>query len=226
MNENILLIGGGGHCKSVLDSLLKLNRFKKIGIIDKKENLGSSVLGVPIIGCDDDLGSLFNEGYKYAFVSVGSIGDSSLRIKIFNLINDFGYDIPVIIDDSAVVSRNTVIEKGVYIGKNSIINAGACIKKGSIINSGSIIEHDCNIGSFSHIAPGAVLGGEVNIGDNTHVGLNTTIKQQVSIGSNSIIGMGSVVLKNIGDRVLAYGNPCQEVKEIECIHNCGSWCKP
>jgi len=214
MNKKILLIGGGGHCKSVLDSLLELNEYAEIGIVDKKVNIGKSVMGVPVVGCDDDLRSLFIDGYKYAFVTVGSIGNPSLRIKLFQLLRETGYEIPVIIDDSAVVSKYARIEQGVFVGKQSIINAGTFIQKGSIINSGSIVEHDCQIGAFSHIAPGTVLGGEVIVGENSHVGSNATVKQQIHIGSNSIIGMGSVVLQNINSHTMAYGNPCREVKKL------------
>jgi len=214
MNKKILLISGGGHCKSVLDSLVELNEYVEIGVIDKKENIGSSVLGIPVIGCDDELPDFFNNGYKYAFVTIGSIGNPNLRINLFNMLCGIGYEIPNIIDLSAKISKNVKIEQGVYIGKQSIINVGTLIQNGAIINSGSIVEHDCKIGAFSHIAPGAVLGGEVSIGENSHIGSNATIKQQVHIGSNSIIGMGSVVLKNIQDSIIAYGNPCREVKKL------------
>jgi len=214
MNKKILLIGGGGHCKSVLDSLLELNEYSEIGIIDKKENIGNSVIGIPVVGCDDDLQSLFSNGYKYAFITVGSIGNPSLRIHLFNLLSATGFKIPVIIDNSAIVSSHANIEQGVFIGKQSLINAGALIRKGSIINSGCIVEHDCQVGAFSHIAPGAVLCGEVIVGENSHVGANSTVKQQVHIGSNTIIGMGSVVLQDIDHHTMAYGNPCIEVKRL------------
>ncbi|RBP58091.1 sugar O-acyltransferase (sialic acid O-acetyltransferase NeuD family) [Alkalibaculum bacchi] len=214
MSKKILLVGGGGHCKSVLDSLLELNKYLDVGIIDKKNSIGSSVLGVPVIGCDDDLPALFNNGYKYAFVTVGSIGSPSLRVKLYNILSEIGYEIPSIIDSSAKVSKYAKIEQGIFIGKQSLVNAGSLIKKGAIINSGTIIEHDCQIGAFAHIAPGAVLGGGVLIGENSHIGSNVTIKQQVNIGANSIIGMGSVVLGDIEDGIMAYGNPCREVKKL------------
>ena len=212
--KEIILIGGGGHCKSVLDSLLELNEYAKIGIVDKKENIGKSVMDMHVVGCDDDLYFLFNDGYKYAFVTLGSIGNPTLRIKLFNILINIGYEIPVIIDESAKVSKYAKIEQGVFVGKQSVVNAGTLIQKGVIINSGAIVEHDCQIGPFSHIAPGAVLGGEVVVGEHSHVGLNATVKQQVHIGSNSIIGMASVVLENIGKDTMAYGNPCREVKKL------------
>jgi len=43
MKKNILLIGGGGHCRSVLDTIFELNEYLKLGIIDKKENIGKKL---------------------------------------------------------------------------------------------------------------------------------------------------------------------------------------
>ena len=212
MSKKILLIGGGGHCKSVLDSLLRLNQVSEIGIIDKKENIGEEVLGFSVIGCDDDLSKLFDDGYKHAFVTVGSIGNPILRIKLFTMLSEIGFKIPNIIDPSAVVSRHIKMETGIFVGKNAVINAGSTIHKGAIINTGAIIEHDCLVEEFAHIAPGSVLCGEVQVGKNTHIGANCVIKQQLTIGSNSIIGMGSVVTKNIEDNIIAYGNPCKGVR--------------
>ncbi len=214
MNKKILLIGGGGHCKSVLDSLLGLKEYDKIGIVDKKENIGRSLFGIPFIGCDDDLQALFDAGYGYAFITVGSIGNSNIRQNLFNQLCNIGYEVPTIVDSSAQVSKQAIIEPGVFIGKLCIVNAGASIHKGAIINSGAIIEHDCQIGEFAHIASGAVLGGEVVIGAGSHIGANASIRQQIQIEQNSIIGMGSVVLKDIQSDIMAYGNPCEEVKKL------------
>lgn len=214
MSKKILLIGGGGHCRSVLDSLLGLNEYEDVGIIDKKENIGRSIFGIPFIGCDEDLYNLFNLGYGYAFITVGSIGYPSIRQNIFNQLCEIGFEIPSIIDASAQVSQHATIAPGVFVGKLCVVNAGTVIHKGAIINSGSIIEHDGQIGEFAHIASGSVLGGEVVIGEGTHIGSNSTIRQQINIGKNSIIGMGSVVLKNFENDIMGYGNPCEEVKKL------------
>ncbi len=214
MNKKILLIGGGGHAKVVLDSLLSQNQYLEIGIIDKNENIGKRILGIEIIGTDEDLTTLYSKGYNYAFVTVGSIGNPQLRIKLQKLIKEIGFIIPNIIDQTAMVSRDVFLEEGIYIGKGAIINSGTIIKKGAIINTRAIIEHDCVIGEFVHIAPGSVISGEVVIGDNTHIGANSVIKQQVIIGNNTLIGIGSVVVKNLKNNIIAYGNPCREVREL------------
>lgn len=212
MSKKILLIGGGGHCKSVLDSILELDQFSDIGIIDKKENRMTSVMGVPVIGCDDDLINLFREGYKNAFVTLGSIGNTRTRTALFHQLCQIGFDIPNIIDPSAAVSRRSRLEIGIYVGKNAVINAEARIKRGAIINTGAIIEHDCIVEEFAHIAPGAVLCGNVEIGANTHIGANSVVRQMLKVGSDSMIGIGSVILRDIESQTVAYGNPCKGVR--------------
>jgi len=212
MNRKLLLIGGGGHCKSVLDSLSATDFFAVIGIVDIRENIGKFVLKSPVIGCDDDLIELFQKGYTHAFISLGSIDNPEMRMKIHANLERIGFEIPNIIDSTSIVSKYAALEKGIYIGKHAVVNADSYIHNGAIINTSSAIEHDCGIGAYSHIAPGAVLCGGVQIGECTHIGANSVVKQQVEIGSHALIGMGSVVLHNIADNTIAYGNPCKEVR--------------
>lgn len=211
MNRKLLLIGGGGHCKSVLDSLYQSNDFAEIGIIDKQENVGGLILDTPIIGSDDDLPSLFKQGYNEAFITVGSVGNSSNRLELTELIKSIGFKNPNVIDPSATISRYCNFDQGIYVGKRAVINAGSTIGNGAIINTSVTVEHDCEIGDFVHLASGSVLCGEVTVREQTHIGANSVVKQVVVIGSGVMIGMGSVVLQNIPSNVIAYGNPCKEV---------------
>ena len=222
MSKKLLLVGGGGHCKSVLDSVLASSDYSDIGIIDNEENVGKNIFNIPIIGTDKDLERLYNNGYKYAFISIGSIGNPDLRIKLFHRLVDSGYIIPNVIDPSSTVSHYAKLAAGIFIGKKVVINSGVNIHKGVIINTASVIEHDCIIDEFAHIAPGAILCGNIHVGKRAHIGAGCSIRQQIIIGSDTIIGLGSVVLNNIEDNVIAYGNPCKGVKKNECLCDSGS----
>lgn len=204
--EDIILIGAGGHCKSIIDSIESSNIYNIIGILDDKENL-SSLLGYKILGKISDLKKIYRLGIKKAFISIGSIGDTSFRRTLDHKLTKLGFDIGTVIDSSATISRHAIISKGTFIGKNSIINACCTLGRNSIINSGTILDHDCKIGDFCHIAPGSVLCGSVIIGDNTHIGTNSTIIQGIIIEKNSLIGAGSIITKNIPSNTKAYGNP-------------------
>ncbi|MDE0582105.1 acetyltransferase [Planococcus sp. A6] len=207
MNKKLLLLGAGGHCISVLDSIMSLNEYTDIRIIDRKELLGQQVLKYSISGTDEDLPKLREKGYNSACVT---IGDNFLREKLVCLLEDLNFKLPSFIDPSAIVSPYSEIGEGVFIGKNAVINAGSSIGKGSVINTASIIEHNCTVEEFVHIAPGSVLCGDVSVKKNTHIGANSVVREQITIGPDSIIGMGSVVVTNISSKSIAYGNPCKE----------------
>jgi sugar O-acyltransferase (sialic acid O-acetyltransferase NeuD family) len=208
--KDIILIGGGGHCKSIIDSLIENKTFNIIGILDIKDKIDSYIDEVRIIGGDEDLEYYYKQGIQYAFISLGSIGKPNLRISLYEKAKKFGYKIPVIADKASIISKNAVLEEGTFIGKGAIINSGARIGKNCIINTGTIIEHDCTIEDFVHLGPGSVLSGGVTVGERTHVGTNSTIIQYKKIGRDTIIGAGSVVIENIMNGVKAYGNPCVE----------------
>ncbi len=212
MRRKLLLLGGGGHCKSVIDSLLTNNEFSEIGIVEKPGYEEDSILRIPVFGVDGDLPKLYDSGFTDAFVTLGSIGDTSVRRKLFSLITSIGFTIPNIIDSSACVSINSRLGTGIFIGKHAVVNACAIIDDGAIINSAAVVEHDCHVGAFAHIAPGAILGGSVAVGTDTHIGTGVMIRQFVNIGKNTMVGMGSVVLHDVPGGVVAYGNPCEVIR--------------
>jgi sugar O-acyltransferase (sialic acid O-acetyltransferase NeuD family) len=207
--EKLLLVGAGGHCRSVIDSIDR-NYYSDIVIVDMPKMAGRKVFSIPVVGTDDDLDSLFTDGYRKAVVTVGSVGNPAKRIYLYEKMKRIGYQFPPIIDPTAIISKsNTIIADGVFIGKGVIINTGAQIGALSIINTGSIIDHDCIIGQFVHIGPGVRASGGIYIHDYAHIGIGSVLIQSVSVGKNTIIGAGSVVVSDIQENVTAFGVPCK-----------------
>jgi len=190
--KNIILIGGGGHCKSVIDVIEQEGRFKIIGIVDKPELLGSNVLGYSVIGNDSDLNSLAKK-YQYALITVGQIKSPLLRIKLFNLAVKAGFTLPNIISSNAYVSKHSSIGNGVVVMHNAIVNASASIGDNCIINSKALIEHDCTISKHCHISTNATINGGVTIESGCFIGSSATTKELITIGENSFIKAGSLV---------------------------------
>lgn len=211
-SSKILLFGGGGHCHSVLDSLLQVFSSASIGIIALPHEKGKIAFGVPVVGCEEDLEGLYQDGWTQAVVAVGSIGDISIRRNIFRQIQKIGFSMPVIIDPTAMIARDCRVAPGVFVGKGAILNAGAEVKEGAIVNTGAVVEHDCQVGMLAHISSRAVLCGNVQIGNGAHIGAGSTVIQGVSIGDNVLIGAGSVVLTDIPPNAVAYGNPCRVIR--------------
>jgi sugar O-acyltransferase (sialic acid O-acetyltransferase NeuD family) len=210
---DIVLVGGGGHCKVVISVLNKLGIYNIVGIADKKEKIGQKVLDVPILYTDEDLDELLSEGVKHALVTVGSIGNPQKRVELFILLKKRGFTLPTIISPDSIVDSYVRVGEGSIIMPGVVINAGTTIGGNCIINTNSSIDHDCIIGDHVHIAPGATLSGNVKIGKASHIGTGASIIQNINIGDETIIGAGSVVVKDIPNKCIAFGVPAK-VKRI------------
>jgi len=190
--KEIILIGGGGHCKSVIDVIEQEGKFQIIGIVDKPELLGVKVLGYPVIGNDSDLVDL-SKKYRYALVTVGQIKSSSLRVKLFKLAVKIGLTMPNVISPRAYVSKHAMIGQGTVIMHDALVNANAKIGENCIINSKALIEHDAIIEDFCHIATNAVINGAAIVRQGSFLGSGVITKQGVKVEKNSFIKAGSLV---------------------------------
>ncbi len=207
----IILIGGGGHCKAVIDVIETENKFKISGIIDLPDKLGQSILDYKIIGADNDIPQLAKQ-FKYFFITVGHIQTPVLRIKLFNLVKKSGGELPVIISPNAHVSKYAKIGEGTIIMHNTIINAGSEIGNNCIINNKALIEHDCRIGNNCHISTNAIINGNCIVGNNCFAGSNSVIKNGITIAQSTIIGIGAVVTKDLTESGVYVGIPAQKIK--------------
>ncbi len=180
MKEKILLVGGGGHCKSVIDVIEDEDKYTIAGIIDKEELLGQKVLNYAVIACDNDLEKLF-ETYKYAVVTVGQIKSNTLKVKLFNLLKGIGYILPVIKSPLAYISKHSQVGEGTVIMHQALVNANVKIGKNCIINTKALIEHDSVIEDNCHIATASVINGGVLVREGTFFGSNATTRESVEI---------------------------------------------
>ncbi|WP_157351568.1 NeuD/PglB/VioB family sugar acetyltransferase [Aliarcobacter butzleri] len=180
MKEKIVLIGGGGHCHSVIDVIEQENRYEIIGIVDTKENIGKKILDYKIIACDDDLETIFLS-CKNALITVGQIESNKIRVKIYNKLKKIGFNLPVIISPLAYVSNHSSIEEGTIIMHHALVNVNTKIGKNCIINTKALIEHDCIVEDNCHISTASVINGGVRVKENSFLGSNATSKQSIEI---------------------------------------------
>ena len=192
--DEIILVGAGGHARACIDVIEMSGQFKVIGLVERDEVSNQENLGYPVIGTDDDL-SILRQKCDNALISVGQIKSAKIRIKLYQLIKELDFTMPVIVSSYAYVSKYAQIGEGTIIMHGVIINANAKIGNNCIINNRALIEHDAVIGDHCHIATAAIINGEVSVGNETFIGSGAVTKQSISIGKNCVIGAG-VVLKN------------------------------
>lgn len=191
MNK-IILIGGGGHCKSTIDVIEQEGKFQIAGIIDKPKFLDSKILDYKVIGNDLELEKLAKK-YHYALITVGQIKSVSSRVKLYNLAKKSGFLLPSIVSPRAYVSKHSKIGNGTIVLHDAIINANVSIGYNCIINSKALIEHDCHIGNHNHISTNAIINGGVRIESKCFIGSNVTTNNNITIKKNSFIKAGTLI---------------------------------
>ena len=206
--EKVVVLGYGGHAKSVVDCVLEAGEFEIAGYTDVEDK---KVAGIKFLGRDDRLEEIFRGGIKKAVIGIGYMGNSSARDKLYNRAKEIGFEFPVIKDSSAVVAEDVIIGEGSFVGKRAVVNAGASVGKMCIINTGCIVEHEDVIDDFTHVAVGAVLCGNVSVGNHSFIGANATIVQGVRVGSNVMIGAGAVVIGSVEDGLKVAGVPARGI---------------
>ncbi len=203
--KNLILVGGGGHCKSVIE-VAESAGYEIKGILDMPDEVGKEVLpGHKVIGTDDEIPQYVEE--CDFIITVGFIKNPALRIKLYNKVKAAGGRLATIIASTAHVSKYAELGEGTVIMHHAFVNAGAKIGDNCIINTFVNIEHDAEVGNQCHISTGTMVNGECKIGENCFIGSQSVCANCIGIASDIIIGAGSVVRKSICVKGIYAGNP-------------------
>jgi sugar O-acyltransferase (sialic acid O-acetyltransferase NeuD family) len=194
---DILLIGAGGHARACID-VVEMAGFNIIGIVGQKEEVGTRVLGYPILGTDDDLPSLRGLA-SLALIAIGQVHTPLRRIESARAARAAGFNFPVVISPSAQVSRHAIVDDGSVVMHRAVVNAKSHVGKHCIVNSGALLEHDSSLGDFTHLSTGAILNGGVQVGQRCFVGSGSIAKHGLVIGNDCLIAMGSILLDDLPD---------------------------
>lgn len=200
----LILIGGGGHCKSVIEAAESAG-YSILGILDKPEEVGKNVLSAKIIGTDDDIPRFVD---KAEFViTVGFILSPAIRIKLYQKVKEAGGTLATIIASTAYVSKYATIGEGTVVMHHAFVNAGAKVGNNVILNTFCNIEHDAVIGDNCHISTGTMVNGDCKVGKCVFVGSQSVLANGITIADDIIIGAGSFVRKSFCIKGIYSGNP-------------------
>lgn len=206
MSTPIIIIGACGQAVSVANVALG-NGMNIIAFVDDNK-AGNHLLGIPVITrkhCVED--------HKTANLAI-AIGDNTVRERVSN---EYKFELPLanfpsIIHHSAVIGINSKVGDGTVVMPLVNIGPNSSVGNFCIMNTSSSIDHDCEMKSFSSIAPRVVTGGNVSIGVRSNISIGATIKHGIEVGDDTVIGANSYVNKAVDNKVVAYGNPAKFVR--------------
>ena len=193
----VIVYGGGGHGKSLIDLIRSLNVYTIIGVVDDGLVPGTSILGIPVLGGEAELPELHARGVRLAVNAVGGIGNIAVRVKVFQLLAEAGFSCPAFVHPTAFIEASASLSAGVQVFPHAYVGSETQVGFGAIVNTGAIVSHDCVLEDYVNISPGAMLAGEVHVGAATLVGMGATINLGVKIGSATRIGNGATVKSDV-----------------------------
>lgn len=200
----LILIGGGGHCKSVIEAA-ESAEYQILGVLDMPEDVGKEILSFKVIGTDDDIPAYVD---KAEFViTVGFIKSPATRIKLYNKVKEVGGKLATIVASTAHVSKYATIGEGTVVMHQAFVNAGAKIGDNVILNTFTNVEHDAVIGDQCHISTGTMVNGDCKVGNNCFIGSQSVLANGITIGDDIIVGAGSLIRKSISEKGIYSGNP-------------------
>lgn len=192
------LYGASGHAKVIIDAL-SASGIEVDELFDDDLSI-NELMGIPV-----------KHVWNNESPVIISIGNNFTRKQIAEKLNcSFGNAI----HPSAIISPHALIGEGTVLMQGAILQSCSHVGKHCILNTGATVDHECVIEDYVHVSPQATLCGNVHIGEGAWIGAGAVVRPGVKIGRWSTIGAGSVVISDIPDRALAYGNPCR-VKSIE-----------
>jgi sugar O-acyltransferase (sialic acid O-acetyltransferase NeuD family) len=208
---DIVLIGGGGHARVLIDALRASGDSRTIGVIDADPaRAGTAVFDVPVLGGDALLPELAAAGTRLFVVGLGGTRDNGPRARLFESAAALGMQPVTIVHPAATVSTYASVGAGAQILAGAVVNAGARLGRNVIVNTAAVVEHDCTIGDHAHVSTGAKLASTVSVGAGAHVGVGATVRQSISIGDRAVVGAGAVVVKDVPAGAVVAGVPAKE----------------
>lgn len=209
-NTKVIIIGGGGHSKSIISLINDLNQFTIVGYTDLKEK---NDIQEKYIGVDEEI---LKADIKDIIIGVNYLYsplNRELRKTIINKFENLTFNFPVIIAKNSCIAGNVKINQGTIVFNAVTVNTSTTIGKHCILNTGCIIEHDCVLSENVFIGPGAIICGHTKIGKNTFIGAGAILSDSINIVENVIVGAGANVVGDINESGLYLGNPAKKINK-------------
>jgi acetyltransferase EpsM len=200
----LLLYGGGGHGKTLIELVRSSGIYHWIGIIDEGLTAGSQVLDVPVLGGTEKLPDLYAHGVRLAVNGVGGIGKPEVRLRVFEILAETGFNCPAVVHPTAWVEASARLDGGVQVLAQTYVSSEVQIGYGSVLNAGVVVSHDCVVGKCVNLSPGAMLAGHVRVEDFAQIGMAATVNLNVTIGQGARVGNGATVKADVPPGTVVY----------------------
>jgi acetyltransferase EpsM len=201
--RGIIVLGAGGHGKSVVSVLLASGAPVTGVLDDTPEKWGQEIQGVPILGPISDF-----ERYPKCLAVIG-LGENLERHAL--AVRFPGDHWATVLYQHAYINPTARIGSGAVVFPGAVIGADVVIGEHVIVSGNVTVGHDTILEDFVQLAPGVQLAGHVHVGRGAMLGIGSVVCPRLKIGENATLGAGAVAVSDIPAGCLAFGVPAKPV---------------
>jgi sugar O-acyltransferase (sialic acid O-acetyltransferase NeuD family) len=200
MRGPIVVLGCGGHSRSVADVLLANDASERIIFLDENARENERLFGFPVVG------TLDLAPFERIFLA---LGDNQRRARAYD-----GIDLRklvTIVSPSAYVSATATVGAGCFLAHGAHVGPFSRVGDDTIVNTGAVLDHEVDVGKHCHVGPNATVSGRTVIGDRVFVGVGATVVDGMKICDDVTIGAGGVVVDHIREPGTYVGVPARRL---------------
>lgn len=190
MKKRLLIIGAGGHGRSVAEAALLGRDYALTAFLDDTARPQQHHLwGRPVWGTT----AMLPDCRGRIDVVIVAIGNNALREALQQQVQAQGMTLATVVHPAAMVSPTATIEEGSAIMAGAIVGTGAQLGEGVIVNCGAVVDHDCVVDSFGHLGVKAGMAGGSVLGRSAWMPVGSALAYGVKVAAGRVLRAGEVV---------------------------------
>lgn len=203
-SERLLILGFGGHARSVADVAIACG-FTELAFIEESAREGEDFLGHPVMA---QLAPFVGRDWQV----FPAAGDNQKRSEQYARALELGFAVATLVSPRASLGVGATIAAGSFVGHLAHVGPMARVGQACIINTAALVEHECEIGDFCHVSIKAAVAGRTRIGRYSMLGAGATAIDRISLCGEVMIGAGAVVTRSIETPGTYVGVPARRIK--------------
>jgi sugar O-acyltransferase (sialic acid O-acetyltransferase NeuD family) len=185
----LLIVGAGGHGRSVAEAAELSGQFEVVGFLDDTLPAGETVLGVPAMG---PVASM-TDHRAAADQAIVAIGNNAVREKLMLQLASAGFVWSTVVHPRAIVSPSSVMGAGSAVMAGAIVGTEARLGVGAIVNCGAVVDHHATVEDYGHLGVNASMAGGTFLGHGSWMQVGAALGYGVAIPSGVTLAPGEAV---------------------------------
>ena len=187
--KQILIVGAGGHGRSLAEAIHAGGEFVVAGFLDDAYPELDRVWNLPVLG---KVAEAIRWRGDADFVIV-AIGNNAVRQCVAKELLASGFSLASIVHPHAIVSPTAVIGRGSAIMAGAIVGTEACLGEGVIVNCAAVVDHHCQVDDFGHLGVNAAMAGGSVLGSQAWMQAGSALGYGVKIEDGRVLAPGEAV---------------------------------